>query len=194
MLPVQILAQSLLCGFAPMGIPLGGADGGYPKQACRWETRSIKSFLAFSGRSVRYSIIHMIRTGKAPFVYSRPAGALLASALIVAAVTLLVGFTTLSGRLDMAMIAPQFAPWLVLLLAGYCAFAQLFKALSVRRFGKWLWASPGHIHKPRERVALLSQRRNDVPAPFVGVALGVVHVKEQDHPRPGLGALSDNLL
>lgn len=49
MLPVQILTQNLLCDFSQMGIPFDSVDKEYIKKPHKWETRSIKSFMAFLG-------------------------------------------------------------------------------------------------------------------------------------------------
>ena len=49
MLPVQILTQNLLCDFSQMGIPFDSVDREYIKKPRKWETHSIKSFMAFLG-------------------------------------------------------------------------------------------------------------------------------------------------
>jgi Mg2+-importing ATPase len=49
MLPVQILMQNLLCDFSQMGIPFDSVDKEYIQKPRKWETRSIKSFMAYMG-------------------------------------------------------------------------------------------------------------------------------------------------
>lgn len=49
MLPVQILAQNLLCDFSQMGIPFDNVDPEYLKAPRKWETGSIKSFMLYMG-------------------------------------------------------------------------------------------------------------------------------------------------
>ncbi|MDR3263295.1 MAG: magnesium-translocating P-type ATPase [Clostridiales bacterium] len=49
MLPVQILAQNLLCDFSQMGIPFDTVDREYIKKPRKWETKSIKSFMGVMG-------------------------------------------------------------------------------------------------------------------------------------------------
>jgi len=49
MLPIQILAQNLLCDFSQMGIPFDSVDKEYIKKPRKWETKSIKSFMTFMG-------------------------------------------------------------------------------------------------------------------------------------------------
>lgn len=175
MLPVQILTQNLLCDFSQMGIPFDSVDKEYLMKPRKWETKSIKSFMAFMGPlssvfdilcfAVMWKIIgantnalaplfqcgwfvfgtvsqvlviHMIRTARLPFVQSHAAKPLLISTLIVAIVTLAVGFSGMAVGLDMLTLPFVFIPWLILLLAGYCLSTQLLKAVYLRRFGEWL--------------------------------------------------------
>ena len=175
MLPVQILTQNLLCDFSQMGIPFDHVDQDYLQNPRKWETGSIKSFMAVMGplSSVfdilcfavmwwiigaktpelaplfqcgwfvfgtvsQVLVIHMIRTGKRPFVQSQSAKPLLISTTIVAISALAVGFTTLAVGLDMVPLPLTFLPWLMLLLIGYCLSTQVFKMLYIRRFGEWL--------------------------------------------------------
>ena len=49
MLPIQILTQNLLCDFSQMGIPFDRVDKEYLLKPRKWETKSIKSFMAFMG-------------------------------------------------------------------------------------------------------------------------------------------------
>ena len=49
MLPVQLLTQNLLCDLSQMGMPFDRVDYEYIEKPRRWETQSIKSFMAFMG-------------------------------------------------------------------------------------------------------------------------------------------------
>lgn len=49
MLPVQILAQNLLCDFSQMGMPTDRVDPEYLKKPRKWETRSIRTFMGVMG-------------------------------------------------------------------------------------------------------------------------------------------------
>ncbi|HNZ14999.1 MAG TPA: magnesium-translocating P-type ATPase, partial [Anaerolineaceae bacterium] len=175
MLPVQILTQNLLCDFSQMGIPFDSVDNEYIKKPRKWETRSIKSFMAFMGplSSIfdilcfavlwwvvganntelaplfqcgwfvfgtvsQVLVIHIIRTGGVPFLQSKPSIPLIASSLIVVAVAIVVGFTKLAIGIDMMPLPVSFAPWLVLILAGYSMFAQLIKKFYIKRYKEWL--------------------------------------------------------
>lgn len=49
MLPIQILTQNLLCDFSQMGIPFDSVDKDYMEKPRKWETKTIKTFMAFMG-------------------------------------------------------------------------------------------------------------------------------------------------
>jgi Mg2+-importing ATPase len=175
MLPVQILTQNLLCDFAQMGMAFDSVDDDYIKKPRKWETKSIKSFMAYMGplssifdilcfavmwwvigaKTVELSplfqsgwfvfgtvsqvlVIHMIRTSKIPFLQSNPSVPLLVSTFTVALVAIVVGFSKFAVGIDMMPLPITFMPWLVLILAGYCLFAQLIKKIYVKRYGEWL--------------------------------------------------------
>jgi len=175
MLPVQILTQNLLCDFSQISIPFDNMDQEYIKKPRKWETRSIKSFMAYMGplSSVfdilcftvlwwaiganrtelaplfqsgwfvfgavsQVLVIHIIRTSRVPFLQSKPSLPLVVSTFVVAAVAIAVGFSRLAIGIDMAPLPVAFAPWLVLLLAGYFLFAQLIKKFYIRRYKEWL--------------------------------------------------------
>ena len=141
MLPVQILTQNLLCDFSQMGIPFDNVDPEYLQKPRKWETRSIKSFMAFMGplSSVfdllcfavmwwiikantpelaplfqcgwfvfgtvsQVLVIHMIRSGKIPFIQSLAAKPLLLSTAVVALSAILVSFSAMASGLDMACL------------------------------------------------------------------------------------------
>lgn len=175
MLPVQILAQNLLCDFSQMGISFDNVDEEYLKKPRKWETKSIQSFMAYMGplssvfdilcfavmwwamgaNTVALSplfqsgwfvfgtvsqvlVIHLIRTGKIPFLQSKPSMLLLLPTFLVAVVVLVVGFTDVAIGLDMLPLPTQFIPWLAAILAGYLLCVQLIKKLYVRRYGEWM--------------------------------------------------------
>ncbi|HFU4084306.1 TPA: magnesium-translocating P-type ATPase [Streptococcus suis] len=175
MLPAQILTQNLLCDFSQIGMPFDNVDNEYVKKPRKWETHSIKSFMAYMGpissvfdilcfavmwwaisaNRIEFAslfqsgwfvfgtvsqvlVIQIIRTGKVPFLQSKPSLPLIVSNLIVVVVALAIGFTKLAIGIDMMPLPIAFAPWLVLILAGYFVFAQLIKKIYVRRHKEWL--------------------------------------------------------
>lgn len=175
MLPVQILTQNLLCDFSQMGIPFDDVDKEYLAKPRKWETGSIKAFMAVMGplsslfdilcylilwyvvgaNTIALSplfqcgwfvfgtvsqvlVIHMIRTGKTPFARSNASLPLYVSTILIALITLALGFTNLGIGLDMARLPLSFAPWLALILALYCLSTQLVKRFYTKRFGEWL--------------------------------------------------------
>ena len=83
-------------------------------------------------------VIHIIRTGGVPFLQSKPSIPLIASSFIVVVVAIGVGFTKLAIGIDMMPLPVSFAPWFVLILAGYAMFAQLIKKFYIKRYKEWL--------------------------------------------------------
>ena len=83
-------------------------------------------------------IIHMIRTGKKPFLQSKPSRSLFFSTIAVAIVALIIGFTRISIALDMMALPVSFIPWLFLLLIGYGTAAQLIKKIYMKLYKEWL--------------------------------------------------------
>lgn len=175
MLPIHILTQNLLCDFSQMGIPFDSVDQEYMEKPRKWETKSIKSFMAFMGplSSIfdilcfavmwwiigantnelaplfqcgwfvfgtvsQVLVIHMMRTAKIPFLQSKPSVPLVISTFIVAVIAVVVAFSGMAVGIDMMTLPLSFAPWLALLLGGYCLAAQLFKAVYIRWYKEWL--------------------------------------------------------
>ncbi len=83
-------------------------------------------------------VIHMIRTAKLPFLQSKPSISLLFTTLAVAIAALTISFTDFAIGLDMQRLPLMFAPWLVLILAGYLVCVQLIKRMYIRRYGEWM--------------------------------------------------------
>jgi ATPase, P-type (transporting), HAD superfamily, subfamily IC len=83
-------------------------------------------------------IVHMIRTSKLPFIQSRASMQLGLSSLAVGLIAILLVFSTIAHGFDLAMLPLSYAPWLILLLIGYCVATQFFKAVYMQKFGEWL--------------------------------------------------------
>lgn len=83
-------------------------------------------------------VIHMIRTQRVPFIESRASWPLLLSSLLICVLAIFIGYSALAPALDMAILPLGYAPWLFVLIAGYCAATQALKVWYVRRFQEWL--------------------------------------------------------
>jgi Mg2+-importing ATPase len=83
-------------------------------------------------------IIHVARTGKIPFIESRPSLPLLASTLSVAAIARLLAFTPLAASINMDTLPLTFLLPLIILIAGYCFAVQLIKTIYQRLFNEWI--------------------------------------------------------
>jgi len=175
MMPIQILTQNLLCDFSQMGIPFDSVDKEYMLSPRKWETKSIRTFMAFMGplssvfdllcfgvmwwiihaNSIEAAalfqagwfvfgtvsqvlVIHIIRTGKVPFIQSKPSAPLVASTFLIVVIAVVIAFSGLSGGISMSALPVSFIPWLILLLVAYFASSQLVKWFYIRRHGEWL--------------------------------------------------------
>jgi Mg2+-importing ATPase len=83
-------------------------------------------------------VIHIIRTAKTPFLQSRSSVPLLISTVMVAVISIVVGFSRLAVGIDMLSLPLSFAPWLALILVGYFLFSQVIKKFYIKRYGEWL--------------------------------------------------------
>ncbi len=83
-------------------------------------------------------IIHMIRTGKIPFIQSKPAPVLLFSTLLVGLVALIIGFTPLAIVLDLKQMPLHFLLWLGILLVLYSLSVQGVKKIYQKQIGPWI--------------------------------------------------------
>ena len=83
-------------------------------------------------------VVHMIRTSKLPFIHSRASAPLAWSTLLVAVIACVLAFTGVAQGFDLAVLPLSYAPWLLLLLLGYCVVTQLFKGIYIKKFQEWL--------------------------------------------------------
>ena len=83
-------------------------------------------------------IVHMIRTSKLPFIQSRASTPLVLSTLLIGVMAIILAFTGIARGFDLAILPLSYAPWLILLLIGYCITTQLFKGVYIRKFNEWL--------------------------------------------------------
>ena len=79
-------------------------------------------------------IVHVIRTGRIPFVESRPSAALLGMTIAVCALGVWLPFSPLAHWLGLEPLPWRYWPALVAILAGYLALTQFVKTWLVRRF------------------------------------------------------------
>ena len=82
-------------------------------------------------------VIHIIRTGKVPFIQSKASRELLLSTLLIVVVAVVIGFTGLAASIEMAKLPLQFAPWLVLLLLAYFVASQVVKGVYIKKYKEW---------------------------------------------------------
>ncbi len=80
-------------------------------------------------------IIHMVRTGKIPFLQSRPSGNLVALTLLVGCLAIFLPMGPLAPYFDMTPLPPAYFAWLAAILVGYFSLTQAVKVWYIRRYG-----------------------------------------------------------
>ena len=83
-------------------------------------------------------IVHMIRTGKVPFIESIASRPLILSTLIVTILACLVAFTELATLIDMSPVPALFVPWLMLILVLYAISTQVVKHFYLKKYDSWI--------------------------------------------------------
>jgi Mg2+-importing ATPase len=82
-------------------------------------------------------IVHIIRTRKVPFLESRAAAPLALLTALVMLAGLVIPFTGFGRTIGLRPLPPIYFLFLVLILGGYVALAQLVKNWYARRYGYW---------------------------------------------------------
>jgi Mg2+-importing ATPase len=80
-------------------------------------------------------IIHIIRTGKIPFLESRASTALITTTIIIAAIGIALPFSWLGGFLGFVPLPPAYWIALGLILMSYVILTHFMKTWFIRRFG-----------------------------------------------------------
>ena len=83
-------------------------------------------------------IIHMIRTSKVPFAESRSSKELLISTFAVTIITLIISFTSIATIFDLSKLPYNYFVYIVVLLAIYILFIQVYKKIYIKRNNEWL--------------------------------------------------------
>ncbi|QWE15883.1 magnesium-translocating P-type ATPase [Polynucleobacter sp. AP-Nino-20-G2] len=80
-------------------------------------------------------IVHIIRTGRIPFIQSRPSWPLLITTSVICGVAAVLPYTVLSGPLGMEALPAIYWYGLLPILLVYLVLTQLVKSMLVKRFG-----------------------------------------------------------
>nr|WP_246873609.1 cation transporting ATPase C-terminal domain-containing protein [Paenibacillus dendritiformis] len=83
-------------------------------------------------------IVHMIRTGKIPFVQSMASTPVLVLTGLVMACGIALPYTGMGAAIGLVPLPLSFFPWLIATLLCYCALTQTIKTWYIRKFGEWL--------------------------------------------------------
>jgi len=80
-------------------------------------------------------IVHVIRTGRLPFVESRASLPLTITGVVICAIGALLPYSPLADKFGFAPLPGAYWLWLAAILAAYLALTQFVKTRLVRRFG-----------------------------------------------------------
>ena len=83
-------------------------------------------------------VIHTIRTPKIPFLQDNASPQLILSTVLVAAATLLIGFTGIAVLFELPVMPPSYLLWMALLMIVYMLLAQLMKVIYIRINRDWV--------------------------------------------------------
>ena len=80
-------------------------------------------------------IVHVIRTGKIPFVESKPSNTLFFATVFICLIGVILPYSSLSERLQMQALPSAYWLGLSVILIAYFSLTQLIKSFLVKRFG-----------------------------------------------------------
>ena len=80
-------------------------------------------------------IVHVIRTGKIPFIQSRPSNALLMTTLGICLFGAILPYSSLAGGMDLVALPPLYWYGIAVIIFAYLLTTQLIKTLLIKRFG-----------------------------------------------------------
>ncbi|HEU4988856.1 MAG TPA: magnesium-translocating P-type ATPase [Gemmatimonadaceae bacterium] len=83
-------------------------------------------------------IVHMIRTGRVPFVQSRAAWPVLLLTGAIMACGMALPFLPVGRQLGLEAVPASYFLWLAAILLSYSVLTQLVKGWYIRKFGTWL--------------------------------------------------------
>ncbi len=83
-------------------------------------------------------VIHIIRTGKIPFIQSRTAAPVIFMTLVIAAIGLIIPYTQVGAALKMTPLPIMYYPYLAGILLSYGILTQAVKRYFIRKYGQWL--------------------------------------------------------
>jgi len=89
------------------------------------------------GCTTQILVTLVARTGKIPFLQSRPSWPLTLTTLSVTVIACFIAFGQVAQKLQMNTLPLSFVPWLLLLLATYFVMVQMVKKIYIRIYKQW---------------------------------------------------------
>lgn len=90
------------------------------------------------GTVTQLTIIHVLRTGKIPFLHSRATVPISVATVVLMAVAISLPFSGVAAAFGFVALPWIYFLWLVAVVAAYALCAQLTKLWYIRRYGSWL--------------------------------------------------------
>lgn len=83
-------------------------------------------------------VIHIIRTGKIPFIQSCAASPVVFMTLVIAVIGLIIPYSPIGAALKMTPLPIMYYPYLMAILLSYGILTQVVKRYFIRKYGQWL--------------------------------------------------------
>ncbi len=80
-------------------------------------------------------VIHIIRTGKIPFIESKPSQFLIFTSIYIVTIGLIIPFTPLGRYFGFVAPPPAYFPALITIVAAYLFFVQIVKKWFIKKYG-----------------------------------------------------------
>jgi Mg2+-importing ATPase len=80
-------------------------------------------------------VIHVIRTGKIPFIESKPSKLLIFTSILIITVGIILPFSALAGPLAFVIPPPLYFLVLFVIVLVYLFTVQLVKSVVVKKYG-----------------------------------------------------------
>lgn len=82
-------------------------------------------------------IVHVIRTGKVPFVKSKPSGIMFLSTLIITIIGLIIPYTSFGTFVGLVPLPKLYLIWLALIMIAYILVTEIVKTLYIKVNKDW---------------------------------------------------------
>ena len=82
--------------------------------------------------------LHIIRTGKTPFIQSNASKAVYATSILLSIVAMLIPFTFIGRYIGLVAIPLKYFSIILCVPILYCVLASVIKRIYIKKYGEWL--------------------------------------------------------